>query len=104
MTVSCDLTTTGDSIPLDTTFDLLMESETQINSCDSLDSEYTGKWTDRSTFVISIVNTSVIGYYDEILGQTCNPRPSCAKKSSIHHESGVSLSVSSPQHGSVFFL
>ena len=69
MTVSCDLTTTGTSIPLDTTFDPLLESETHINSCDSLDSEYTGKWTDRSTFVICI-----------------------------------SLSVSSPQHGSVIFL
>lgn len=81
MTVSCDLTTAGASIPLDTTFDPLLESETQINSCDSLGSEYTGKWTDRSTFVISIVNTSNIGYYDEILGQTCSPRPACAMKS-----------------------
>ena len=91
MNVMCDSTASANSAP-DVTFDPMIEEETMPNSCDMLGREYRGKWVDRQTFVISIVNSSgLVGYYDAELLQSCTPRPQCAI-----------VSVSAPKVGHFF--
>ena len=91
MAVSCSEGGAEDIVP-DKTFDPFLEATTMSDSCDVLGLDYTGRWRDRNTFIISIVNASgIVGYYDSVLVQTCEPRPACAI-----------VSINSPRVGSFF--